>query len=138
MGFRQTELSHKLTFETNVPTRRYQNQTETKKGGILQRSFSKMGRMFHSKKGGAKPTLTHTAPEAYSRKGHGIIEPTVVEGESYTDHNNGGSELDEQAIYGRQGGPSRRVSDDGDSNIRTSRAQSEGTILKSSAQWRRR
>ncbi|CAM9566352.1 unnamed protein product, partial [Hapterophycus canaliculatus] len=45
------------------------SQTEMggKKGGGM---FRKLGKMFHSKKaGGARPTLTHTAPEAYSRNG---------------------------------------------------------------------
>ncbi|CAM9527385.1 unnamed protein product [Ectocarpus sp. 6 AP-2014] len=36
-------------------------------GGV----FRRLGKMFNSRKGGAKPTLTHTAPEAYSRNGAG-------------------------------------------------------------------
>eukprot|EP00752_Nemacystus_decipiens_P009861 g8798.t1 len=88
-------------------------------GGMLRKSFTKMGRMFN-KKGGAKPTLTHTAPEAYSRGAGGIItEGTSMRG------NGGGAtgpgDLSEEAIYGR------RASSPG---IMANRAQSDGMILK--------
>lgn len=85
---------------------------------MLRKSFTKMGRMFN-KKGGAKPTLTHTAPEAYSRGAGGII----TEGKSVTESRGGaaGGELTEEAIFGR------RASAPG---ITASRAQSDGMILK--------
>lgn len=75
--------------------------------------FRKLGKMFNSKKaGGARPTLTHTAPEAYSRNGAGG---------GYA-QSGGGRELSEEAIYGR------RSSDP--VGIKASRSQSDGTILK--------
>eukprot|EP00903_Cladosiphon_okamuranus_P020598 g18908.t1 len=94
-------------------------------GGMLRKSFTKMGRMFN-KKGGAKPTLTHTAPEAYSRGAGGII----TEGKSVRENGGGvaGDELSEEAIYGR------RSSSPG---IMASRAQSDGMILKNNTYGRR-
>lgn len=91
-------------------------------GGMLRKSFTKMGRMFN-KKGGAKPTLTHTAPEAYSRGAGGVItDGKGVRGNgSGAGAGLGGGELSEEAIYGR------RASSPG---IMANRAQSDGMILK--------
>lgn len=99
-------------------------QTEIggKKGGMLRKSFSRMGRMFNTKKGGAKPTLTHTAPEAYSRNGAGGLAEGEGARGSPTPHDRVG-ELSEEAIYGR------RASSPG-MEIRAKRAQSDGMILK--------
>lgn len=85
---------------------------------MLRKSFTKMGRIFSTKKGGAKPTLTHTAPEAYSRNGAGGL----VEGGDPTSRDRVG-ELSEEAIYGRRPGSSG-------GEIRAKRAQSDGMILK--------
>eukprot|EP00904_Undaria_pinnatifida_P014007 jgi/Undpi1/9737/HiC_scaffold_27.g12193.m1 len=62
-----------------------------------------MGRMFNPKKGGAKATLTHTAPEAYARNGRHLNEPTGVggggSGVSREASYNGISELGDEAVY---------------------------------------
>lgn len=114
-----------------------------KKGGVLRRSFNKMGRMFNPKKGGVKATLTHTAPEAYSRSGGRIAEPGNAAGgmsrgrgaaEGSTDHRNGQSDKGEEAVYG----DGRRGSDDNRGEIMTRRTQSDGMILKVNAGQRGR
>lgn len=59
--------------------------------------------MFNPKKGGAKATLTHTAPEAYARNGRHLNEPTGVggggSGVSREASYNGISELGDEAVY---------------------------------------
>ena len=93
---------------------------------MLRKSFTKMGRMFNKKGSGAKPTLTHTAPEAYSRGGAGG-GGIISEGHQGVRGNPGGAGgarggISQEDIYGR------RVSDP--SGIVASRAQSDGMILK--------
>lgn len=99
---------------------------------MLRKSFSKMGRIFN-KKGGAKPTLTHTAPEAYSRGVGGVItEGKSVRGRPTNGGGAGGGGagggLSEEDMYGR------RSSSPG---IMANRAQSDGMILKSNNYGRR-
>lgn len=115
--------SHHIALRINIFFSLLHHQTEIGKkggGGMLRKSFSKMGRMFNKKGSGAKPTLTHTAPEAYSRDAGGMIS----EGKSVRGNNGAGAGggLTEEDIYGR------RASDP--SGIVASRAQSDGMILK--------
>lgn len=112
------------------------SQTEIgNKKGVLRRSFSKMGRLFHSKKkGGAKATLTHTAPEAYARNARGIVETGGRDGSSATEYSNGPpSEIGEDAVFGDR----RRVVKDGGTEVSLNRAHTEGAIVRSSGQRRR-
>lgn len=112
------------------------SQTEIgNKRGVIRRSFSKMSRLFHSKKkGGAKATLTHTAPEAYARTARGIVETGGRNVSSATEYSNGApSDIGEDAVYGER----RRVIVDGGTEVSLNRARTEGAILRGSGQRRR-
>lgn len=86
--------------------------------------FRRLGKMFNSRKGGAKPTLTHTAPEAYSRNGAGgFVEGGTARGGGGMG-GRGPGDLSEEAIYGRRASSHE---------IMASRAQSDGMILKNAA-----
>lgn len=113
------------------------SQTEIgNKRGVIRRSFSKMSRLFHSKKkGGAKATLTHTAPEAYARNSRGIVEPGGRDGSLAMEYSNGPpSETGEDAVYGDR----RRVVVDGGTEVVLNRARTEGAILRRGSGQRRR
>ena len=81
-------------------------QTEIgKKGGMLRRSFSKIGRILKPNRGGAKATLVHTAPEAYSRPivkgqpGHFQADNGRTRDTGPGGNGRGGG-LSEEAVYG--------------------------------------
>lgn len=112
-------------------------QTEIgKKGGVLRRSFNKIGRILKPGKGGAKATLVHTAPEAHSRPTTKGLPGSLYEGRPAGErgggvgegHSNGDGrrgELSDEAIYG-EGGKGRASSP-----ITTKLAYSDGTLVNS-------
>lgn len=116
------------------------SQTEigNKKGGMLRRSFSKIGRILKPSRGGAKATLVHTAPEAYSRpqmssKGRpNPVQERRAEAAAGGGRRGGGrnssngarGELDEASMYGDSDGG-------GENRMKPRRAFSDGMIYGS-------
>lgn len=122
--------------KTNAPRARVHMDTQTeigKKGGMLRRSFSKIGRILKPNKGGAKATLVHTAPEAYSRPivkgqpGHFQAENGRARGTGPGGNGRGGG-LSEEAMYGdeestgRAGGREEKA-------MKPRRAFSDGVVI---------